>query len=80
MPLCPPVLREFNRRNSLTIGSITKSTARSTTRPYTRSTAKRAAQVNQLNRQSSAVLEARVTQIKRFTRRGGPDLHDFRGI
>lgn len=79
VPLFPRALKELDRRNWLSVGPTTKSVARSagpTTRPATR----RAAQVNQLGRQRSTVLEDRAAQLKRFARRGGPDLHDLRGV
>ena len=79
VPLCPPALREFNRRNSLVIESTAKVVARSTTKLHTRSAPRRAFQVDELGRQST-VSGTRAAQLKRFARRGGPDLHDLRGV
>ena len=79
VPLCPPALRELDRRNWLSIGSAAKSIARSAG-PTTRSATRRTALVNVLGPQKSTVLEDRAAQLKRFARRGGPDLHDLRGV
>ncbi|KAL9105853.1 MAG: hypothetical protein Q9227_009016 [Pyrenula ochraceoflavens] len=77
VPLCPPALRELNRRNWLSV-----ETANPIPRlagPITRSTSRCAAKVNRLD-QRIAVWKDRAAQLKRFTRRGGPDLHDLRGV
>ena len=82
VPLCPSALREFDRRYRLSVGPASKCVAGSTGRPagrVTRSAARRAAAVNPPVRQS-IVLQERAGQLKHFARRGGPDLHDLRGV
>ena len=79
VPLFPGALKEFDRRNSLAVGSSIKSAPRSTRRS-TRSTARRAALVDQLVCQNSSASGDCAAQLKRFARRGGPDLHNLRGV
>jgi hypothetical protein len=66
VPLCPRALKEFDRRNSLA--------ASSTYEPV--------AWMDSPDPQSSSTaLKSCSTQLlKRFARRGGPDLHDLRGV
>jgi hypothetical protein len=66
VPLCPRALKEFDRRNSLA--------ASSTYEPV--------AWMDSPDPQSSpTALKSCSTQLlKRFARRGGPDLHDLRGV
>ena len=79
VPLCPPALKELDRRNWLSVRPTSKSVVRSAPRTA-RSATRRAAQVDVLGRQRTTVLEDRAAQLKRFARRGGPDLHDLRGV
>lgn len=78
VPLCPSALRELDRRNWLSSQSTSKSTPISTKR-ITRS-ATRATEIDQLDYQRSAALKDRTPQLKRFARRGGPNLRDLRGV